>query len=178
AAAEKNIPLVLEAWKTARRQQPDLKMVVVGGGPVEAKLRRHWPEVHFAGMRYDEDLARHYASADLFLFASTTETFGNVVLEALASGLVVHTYDYAAGRQFIQEGRNGYLSPLDDPARFIRKTGEILGARAQWPAIRSAARATAERHPWSETIKRFGTLLENAVETSRNSMQIGIVPAS
>jgi Glycosyltransferase len=97
AAAEKNIPLSLEAWKAARVHCPELRMVVVGDGPVRKKLEKAWPEVHFAGMRFDEDLARHYASADVFLFASTSETFGNVVVEAMTSGLVTLTYDYAAG---------------------------------------------------------------------------------
>jgi len=178
AAAEKNIPLVLRAWQAARETCPELKLVVVGGGPVEAKLARQWPKVHFAGMRYDEDLARHYASADLFLFASRTETFGNVVLEAMSSGLVVHTLDYAAGAQFIRDGANGYLSPLNDDEAFVRRTGEILANRSAWLSVRDQARATAERHPWSATIDRFGTLLQQAAQKSHEISQIGIVPAA
>ncbi|WP_269526718.1 glycosyltransferase family 4 protein [Coraliomargarita parva] len=178
AAAEKDIPLVLEAWQAARAVCPALKMVVVGDGPVRAKLQKTWPEVYFAGMRYDEDLARHYASADLFLFGSTSETFGNVVIEAMSSGLPVLTYDYAAGAQFIKEGQNGYLAPFNDPEAFREKTVQLLRARADWPTIASAARATAEKYPWSATIDRFEGLLHRAVGNPVISGEIGIVPAS
>lgn len=161
-AAEKNIPLVLKSWEAARRHHPKLKMVVVGDGPVRKKLQRQWPEVHFAGMRFDEDLAAHYASADLFLFASESETFGNVVVEALSSGLVVLTYDYAAGHQFIREGENGYLAPKGDAPALQASLDRLLRQPASWPAIRKAARATAETYPWSNTIQRFSQILERA----------------
>lgn len=162
AAAEKNIPLALEAWKKARARFPELKMVVVGDGPVRRKLQKKWPDVHFAGMRFDEDLARHYASADLFVFGSESETFGNVVVEAMASGLVVLTYDYAAGRQFVRSGENGFLVPLGDGEQFGAMVVNLIGRRAEWAAVREAARATAEDYPWSRTIDRFESLLLSA----------------
>jgi len=162
AAAEKNIPLALTAWQRARTTCPDLKMVVVGDGPVRRKLEKQWPEVHFAGMRYDQDLATHYASADLFVFASESETFGNVVVEALASGLVVLTYDYAAGRQFIRHGENGFLAPLGDEPALFAGLEQILQHPEGWEAIRQAARLTARNYPWSTTIQRFAQLLQHA----------------
>lgn len=177
AAAEKNIPLALEAWKEACSQTPSLKMVVVGDGPVRKKLQKQWPEVHFAGMRFDEDLARHYASADIFLMPSTSETFGNVVIEAMASGLVGLSYDYAAGKQFVKNGENGYLAPLGDVAAFKQITTEVAANPDKWPAIRTAARATTEAYPWSRTIDRFVLLLQSAVQRSPNPIEIGIVPA-
>ncbi|MGB0415691.1 MAG: glycosyltransferase [Coraliomargarita sp.] len=177
-AAEKNIPLALEAWQGARETTPTLKMVVVGDGPARKKLEKQWPEVHFAGMRYDEDLARHYASADLFLMASTSETFGNVVVEAMASGLVGLSYNYAAGKQFVKSGENGFLAPLADAGAFKQMAAEIVENRHQWPAIRAAARATAECYPWNRTIDRFERLLQSAVKRSSAALEIGIVPAT
>ena len=130
-------------------------MVLVGDGPVRKKLERQWPEVHFAGMRFDEDLARHYASADYFIFGSTSETFGNVFIEAMASGLAVLTYDYAAGRQFIQDEKNGFLPPLGDEAAFMRKAIQMVLDPAACAVQRKAARRTAESYPWQATIDRF-----------------------
>lgn len=174
AAAEKNIPLALEAWQRARATCPKLKMVVVGDGPVRQRLERQWPEVHFAGMRYDEDLATHYASADLFLFASESETFGNVVVEALASGLVTLTYDYAAGRQFIRSGDNGYLARFGDKQALFSSLENILKQPEKWADIRQAARQTAENYPWSATIQRFSRLLKVATFPKQKSPQIDI----
>ena len=176
AAAEKNIPLTLEAWKHARADHPELRMVVVGDGPVRTKLAKQWPDVHFAGMRYDDDLAAHYASADIFLFASESETFGNVVVEALASGLVALTYDYAAGSQFIRSGENGYLAPLGDEAALFTRLAQILEHPEAWAGIRQAARRTAENYPWSDTIGKFATLLQGAARREQKMPQIDIVP--
>jgi len=162
AAAEKDIPLALEAWDQAKSECPRMKMVVVGDGPVLKKLRKKWPDVIFAGMRYDEDLARHYASADLFLFASTSETFGNVVIEAMSSGLLVLTYDYAAGQQFIRTGANGHLVAFDDSSAFKAAAERILADRDGWSDVRRAARETAETYPWQKTIDRFEQLLVEA----------------
>ncbi|HKK18839.1 MAG TPA: glycosyltransferase, partial [Opitutales bacterium] len=173
--AEKNIPLTLEAWKASCAKYPDVKMVVVGDGPVRRKLEKKWPEVHFAGMRYDEDLAAHYASADIFLFASESETFGNVVVEALASGLVTLTYDYAAGRQFIRSGENGFLAPLGDEKALVSTLEGILEQRGPWGKIRRAARKTAESYPWSDTIRRFSQLLQQAAPLEQKTPQIDIV---
>jgi glycosyltransferase involved in cell wall biosynthesis len=175
-AAEKNIPLALEACKAAQAKQPALKMVVVGDGPVRTKLERKWPDVHFAGMRYDEDLAAHYASADLFLFGSESETFGNVVVEAMASGLVAVTFDYAAGRQFIRHGVNGYLAPLGDKSAFCKLAVQVAMNPGEWPSIRTAARAGVEKYPWSDTIERFASLLQNASGLEQNLPHIDIQP--
>ena len=171
-AAEKNIPLVLRAWQKARAKHPNLRMVLVGDGPVRRELEREWPDVHFAGMRYDADLATHYASADLFLFASESETFGNVVVEGLASGLVVLTYDYAAGRQFIRSGENGFLVEKGDAAAFEAKLTHMLSDSKAWHAVREAARKTAEAHPWSATIETFSSILQEATLVEQNLSQV------
>lgn len=175
AAAEKDIPLSLEACAAAKKSSPGLKMVVVGDGPVRKRLQAKWPDVHFAGMRYDADLARHYASADLFVFGSTSETFGNVVIEAMASGLAVLTYDYAAGRQFIRPGENGLLVPLNDREAFIEKCRQLVTQPDRVKALGRAARLTVEDYPWEKTINRFETLLLQAAKEERNLVKFDIV---
>ena len=90
-AAEKNLSLLGSSFRALCADHPQLKLrlVIVGDGPQRAHLQRELPEAVFCGLQRGEELARHYASGDLFLFPSLSETFGNVVLEALASGLAV-----------------------------------------------------------------------------------------
>jgi glycosyltransferase involved in cell wall biosynthesis len=86
-AAEKNLPLLVRAFRAVQAQEPSAKLIVVGDGPEREALRELAPDAVFAGLRRGDDLAQHYASADLFVFPSRSETFGNVILEAMASGL-------------------------------------------------------------------------------------------
>ena len=89
-----------------RAQRPDTKLVVVGEGPAAQQLAASVPEAILAGTRRGEELGAYYASADVFVFPSMTETFGNVTLEAMASGLAVLAYDHAsAGRWLSKKAR-------------------------------------------------------------------------
>ncbi len=93
-APEKNLAVTVEAYRRMKQMRESIRFVIVGDGPLRASLQNQNRDLIFRGMQTGEQLARHYASADLFLFASETETFGNVTLEAMASGLVVVAYDY------------------------------------------------------------------------------------
>src|SRR5262249_22119354 len=86
-APEKNLMVAIDAYRAMKRSNESVKFVIVGDGPLRAALERDNPDLIFRGMQTGEHLARHYASADVFLFPSETETFGNVTLEAMASGL-------------------------------------------------------------------------------------------
>ncbi|MGB0370305.1 MAG: glycosyltransferase family 4 protein [Opitutales bacterium] len=165
AAAEKDIPLAIRAYEALKQRIPEARMVVVGDGPVREKVQAQFPDVHFAGMRYSEDLGVHYASADLFLFASTSETFGNVVTEAMTSGLVSVVYDYAAGQKFIKDGENGFLAKFDDSEDFIAKTVALADCRDRWEEIGVAARKTTEAIPWSDIIGEFEGHLRRVIDT-------------
>lgn len=163
-AAEKNIPLAVRAFEQIRSRLPGTACVFVGDGPERAKLEKSHPDFIFSGMQQGEDLARHFASGDLFIFPSVTETFGNVVTEALASGLVTVAYDYAAPARFIQSGVNGYLAKYDDAGDFLQCVEAALAARAQWPALREAARHTAESLGWEAVVHSFVNELEQVLQ--------------
>ncbi|MDQ8198264.1 glycosyltransferase family 1 protein [Pelagicoccus enzymogenes] len=167
-AKEKNIDLVVRAYQAMARQNPSDRLVLVGGGPELERLKRKYPHIHYAGMRKGDDLARHYASGDIFLFASVTETFGNVVTEAMASGLSVCTYDYAVGREYVKPNENGFLAAFDDPDDFVEKAvalGECSDEELR--LIGSAARKTAEGISWDAVVESFQSSLREVVDRTR-----------
>ena len=136
-------------------------MVIVGDGPEREPLQAKYSDIVFAGMRKGEDLARHYASSDIFLFPSITETFGNVVTEALSSGLAVVTYDYAAGRELIESGVDGLLAPFDQPDQFIETAKVAMGLDEKaLSSLRIRARETAMSVSWERVIQEFEQSLE------------------
>jgi len=152
-AAEKNLPLILETFREIQKRIPDFKGVFVGDGPKLEELRRAHPDFIFAGVLRGEDLATHYASADLFVFPSVTETFGNVTLEAMASGLAVVAYDYAAAKQHIRNGINGFTAPFDDRQAYLDLAVEA--ARRDLREVREEARGAARKVRWKKVVKRF-----------------------
>jgi glycosyltransferase involved in cell wall biosynthesis len=118
-AAEKNLGLAVRAFEAIRARHPRARFVIVGDGPARATLAAQHPDILFAGMLRGEELARHYASGDLFLFPSRSETFGNVTLEALASGLPVVAFDYGAAREHIRNDLAGARIDLGDDDQFV-----------------------------------------------------------
>lgn len=158
-AAEKNLDLAMAAFERMRQAVPDLRCVVVGDGPLRAKLASRHPFVHFAGMRTGDDLARHYASADVLLFPSETETFGNVLLEGLASGLVTVSYDYAAAARHVHHGLNGLKAPKGDAEGFVRLALEAA-AMHRHSGLRQEARESAEPLGWDAVVGEFENRLK------------------
>ncbi|MDF3936596.1 glycosyltransferase family 4 protein [Pseudomonas citronellolis] len=162
-AAEKNLGLLGRAFRQLSEANPQLRMrlVIVGEGPQRAHLARELPEALFCGLQRGEELARHYASGDLFLFPSLSETFGNVVLEALASGLAVVAYDQAAAAQHIRHGHDGVLAIPGDEADFIDAACWLLEDRERLRRVRLNARQHAGRQEWRGIVERFeGYLLD------------------
>ena len=204
-AAEKNLDLVLRAFAAIRERRRDARLVLVGDGPLRARLERRFAAaahppvgsggtaasastmpfavsataaadfanpanpaasvspVVFAGQRSGEDLAAHYASGDLFLFPSLTETFGNVTQEALASGLAVLAFRSAAAAELIVDGENGRTVAVGDDAAFIRAALQL----AKEPAIRrrlgERARQSVVGRDWSGIAEQFADTLREAI---------------
>lgn len=158
-AAEKNLGLALRAFAAIRQAQPTARMVCVGDGPLRHTLARRYPECRFVGNRRGEELARHYASADLFLFPSLTDTFGNVVSEALASGVAVVGFDDAATACLVDNHSNGRRVPPGDEAAFIA----TARAMAACPGQPAAAAASVAHLDWSQVCRRHEALLLQAI---------------
>ena len=157
-APEKNLLQLLGGFSALRARRGDARLVLVGDGPMRAQLERLRPDAIFAGTRRGEDLAVHYASADVFLFPSLTETFGNVTLEAMASGLAVLAYDYAAAHELITHGEDGLLAPFAANEDFCAEAAKL--ADLNWArTLGRAARRRALAMDWSCVHDRFETIL-------------------
>ena len=164
-APEKALDQFANAARSMRAIDPRIRVVVVGDGPVRAPLQRRNPEFHFAGARVGADLGEHYASADVFLFPSTTETFGNVVLEAMASGLAVVAFDDAAARQHIVHAASGLLAPRNDIPLFNHLAGLLAHDPAMRLSLGCEARRVARGIPWERKFLELEeVLLEAALQ--------------
>jgi len=153
-APEKNLPLAMEAFARMRATVPDLRCVVVGDGPIRARLERENPGVEFAGMRTGDDLARYYASADILLFPSETETFGNVLLEGMASGLLAVCYDYAAAARHVRHEVNGLKVKVGARDCFMEEALRAVDLPS-WAGVRTEARRSVEPYGWNQVIDSF-----------------------
>ena len=153
-AAEKNLNLLAQAFAAMQQVQPRCKLVLVGDGPERAHLQALCPQAVVCGMRTGTDLAQHYASADVFVFPSQTETYGNVIPEAMASGLAVLAYDYAAPAELIDSGHNGVLVPFGAAAAFIEQARQLAVQPERVQALRLAARARTEALDWGQIVQQ------------------------
>ncbi len=168
-APEKNLSLLVEAYESLRQQHAACRLVLVGDGPQRAALQARCPTAVFAGMRRGDDLATHFASADLFAFPSLTETFGNVVLEALASGLPVVAFDYAAAAQLLADQSAGRLVPLHDAERFRQAVVDLSLRPDALRAQGSEARRIALTQSWGAIVQGLETQYRNAMATPRTA---------
>lgn len=158
-AAEKNLALAVAAFRAMQKVCPSARFVLVGDGPLAAELWEENPDFVFCGMRSGLGLAQHYASGDVFLFPSLTETFGNVVLEAMASGLALVAYDRAAARVCVRQRETGVLAKTDDAAGFVEGAVELATDSALRSNIRKAARVCAEAFAWPQVVNDFERML-------------------
>jgi glycosyltransferase involved in cell wall biosynthesis len=161
-APEKGVPLALRAYRAMKEAQAGAKLVVVGEGPERRRLEADAPEAAFTGLLRGEELAAHYASADVFLFPSLTETFGNVVLEAMASGLAVVAYDDAGAAQHVESGASGWLAPCGDEAAFVDGAVRLARSAELRRLLGEAARRAAQPLSWESVGEAYRERLREA----------------
>lgn len=162
-AAEKNIPLAIKAFNEIQSRYPDSICVFVGDGPEKENLEKVYPNFKFVGMQTGENLAAYYASGDLFVFPSATETFGNVITEAMASGIVPIAYNYAAAKELMDIKYNTFLAEYDNEEDFLMKVNVALEKRSTWPIISQAVRTKAKTLNWIKIVENFADELKNAL---------------
>ncbi|MBW2475123.1 MAG: glycosyltransferase family 1 protein [Deltaproteobacteria bacterium] len=149
-ANEKNLQMLVDAWKMLNKYQ-NAHLLFIGDGPLRTKLEAmQVPRTIFAGYRYGEELSSMYASSDIFVFPSLSETFGNVVLEAMASGLPVVAYDVQGPKDIINHQTNGLLVDTIDAESLSRAMQKLLvNSELRWEMGRKA-RAYAESQTWAK----------------------------
>ncbi|TMN24888.1 glycosyltransferase family 1 protein [Pseudoxanthomonas sp. X-1] len=156
-AAEKNLGLAVEAFRALQARVPQARMVWVGDGPERAALQQAHPDFVFCGVQRGAELARHYASADLFVFPSRSETFGNVTLEAMASGLATVAFDSGAAREHLRSGLHG--AAVAEDAQFVASVLELGGDVQRLRAMGAAAHQAVQALQPAQVAADFDALL-------------------
>jgi glycosyltransferase involved in cell wall biosynthesis len=152
---EKGVELLAEAFLAARARDPRLHLVLAGGGPEEAALRERLGEhATFLGWLEGDELARAYASADLFLFASRTDTFGQVILEAQASGLPVVAVAEGGPLALIRDGVSGRLCP-PEPEALGAAVAELASARRLCGRLALGGLAEVRARTWERSLAQL-----------------------
>jgi glycosyltransferase involved in cell wall biosynthesis len=141
------------------------RLVLVGDGPMRGELEAALPDAHFAGHQGGDDLARWYASGDVFVFPSTTETFGNVVLEAQASGLPTVVVNRGGPPDLVQPGETGFIARANDPPDLAAHVQRLLADPAERARMGAAARDAARARDWAVI---NGRLLQSYAQVIRD----------
>lgn len=170
-AAEKNLDLAVRAFRALQKQRPQARFVWVGDGPARAKLERDNPDFIFCGLKRGDTLAEHFASGDLFLFPSHSETFGNVTLEAMASGVPTVAFDYGAAHEHLRDGLHGAAIADGDDDGFIRAAARIGSEDALRARMSRAGREAISGLRPQQVAADFDALLHGLAE--RNAIDRG-----
>jgi phosphatidylinositol alpha 1,6-mannosyltransferase len=153
--AEKGLSVVADVFTGLADRGIAHRAVIVGDGPERKHLQSVLPGAIFEGHRTGDELAEAYASSDIFLFPSETETFGNVTLEALSSGLPVVVADATGSRSLVTDGVNGFLAPPRNSAVFLNRVEQLIVDGELRRRLGNAARESAESYDWSTVLNQI-----------------------
>ena len=162
-APEKNLDQVLKTYDALKSTGQAFKLVMVGDGPLKEQFQKRYPEIIFPGMLSQTNLAAYYASSDLFIFPSQTETFGNVTLEALASGIPVLAFDCAAARDWVQTGVNGWLIAENNPEGFAAQAVTVFNSKDLLDQITQSTRQQVVHLDWDQIAEQVESVFWDAI---------------
>jgi glycosyltransferase involved in cell wall biosynthesis len=169
---EKRLDVLLDAMVALEQQQPGLRLVVAGDGPARERLAHRAPAtVRFLGERHGEELAELYASADLFCFPSTTDTFGQVLLEAGASGLPLIAACAGGAPELVADGESGRLVAPDDPVAFAEAIRALAGSLSLRRSYGREARARATERSWTRSLEELQGAYAAALSAPRDGVR-------
>ena len=168
---EKNLQTFVDTIQKVQENHSNIRAMIVGDGPAKKELEHMLPDAHFTGFITGDELSRAYASSDIFLFPSETETFGNVTLEAMSSGLPCIVADATGSRSLVESGVNGFLAAPRDTSAFGECVVEIVDNPDLQENMSKAARQKATAYSWDNV---NGKLLDNyreALEEPRPALK-------
>jgi len=157
---EKDLDLLAAAYRRLRDEGLPMQLFVVGHGPYSEAFAKSLPEAIFTGYLTGNELAAAYASADIFVFPSTTDTFGNVILEAQACGLPVVVSDSGGPKELVQDTANGLITKSHDEEDFSRAIRALVTNPALRERMGKSARNSVIDRSWPSAFDRFWTMTE------------------
>lgn len=171
-AVEKNLGQVMATYEALKSVGADVRLVLVGDGPLRETIHQRCPDAIFAGMLTHDTLASYYASADLFLFPSQSETFGNVTVEALASGLPVLAFDCAAATDWVKPDLNGWLIPESQPEMYVTTAVRVVQSAGTLAQVAASTRAQVGQLDWQEIAEQVEAVLLQAIDSAPDQRSV------
>jgi glycosyltransferase involved in cell wall biosynthesis len=157
---EKDLDLLAEAYRRLRAEGLPIQLCIVGHGPYSKEFSESLPEALFTGYLKGKDLAAAYASADIFVFPSTTDTFGNVIIEAQASGVPVIVSDSGGPKELVENERNGLITKSHDAEDLTRAIRELVTDPERRKRMGNFARESVIDRTWPNAFRRFWAATE------------------
>jgi len=154
---EKDLDILAECYAALA---PQAHFALVGDGPYVEELKRRMPNARFTGYLAGEALATAYASADVFLFPSTTDTFGNVVIEAMACGLPNVVSDMGGPKELVEDGVTGFVTRSLDATAFTSAARKLIEDPSLRSRMGSNAREAVRDRSWSGAFRKFWAMSE------------------
>ena len=152
---EKDLDLLAEAYRRLRAEGLPIQLCVVGHGPYSKEFSESLPEALFTGYLTGKELAAAYASADIFVFPSTTDTFGNVIIEAQASGVPVIVSDSGGPKELVENERNGLITKSHNVEDLTRAIRELAADPQRRKRMGNFARESVIDRTWPNAVRRF-----------------------
>ena len=157
---EKDLDLLADAYRRLRKEGLPVRLFVVGHGPYSEALAKSLPDAFFTGYLRGTELATAYASADIFVFPSTTDTFGNVILEAQASGLPVVVSDSGGPKELVTHKANGLITRSHNVEDFTGAIRALVTDQTQRERMANSARDSVTDRSWPRAFAKFWAATE------------------
>ncbi len=157
---EKDLDILVQSFRQLREEKVPVQLSIVGHGPFSKELAEMLPEACYTGYLTGTELAKAYASSDVFVFPSTTDTFGNVIIEAQAAGLPVIVSDIGGPRELVSDGVNGLITKARDVADFTQAIRRLVEDEALRKEMSAAARRSVQDRSWPSAFRKFWAATE------------------